>query len=321
MTLLLSLSNESFSVLLGDRRLTSNGIVQDDEANKLCVLFCDDARIVIAFTGIAAYGNFRTQDWLRDTLYSIGETIHGLDAILAELQSRASNIFSRFKGQPIAFLISGYRYQPEAKRVAFVLSNFENSKEVIEPQNNLVLRELPDDSVTAIGCTSALVQKDYSALEKMLQAGNPAPVVLRKAVQIVQRAAKDQKSRRLIGTKWNSGVVPRLKDTVVVNTYHSASAVIRAYGPDVVAAATGCVTAVTGMFLQTDMILSGPEIRKNDLCWCGSGKRFKSCHLKKFGSVYARLPMFRKPMCMVVQYTMKEPLQSGRFFCVASSFA
>ena len=44
MTLLLALSNDSYALVLGDRRLTSNGTVRDDEANKVCVLFCDDAR-------------------------------------------------------------------------------------------------------------------------------------------------------------------------------------------------------------------------------------------------------------------------------------
>jgi hypothetical protein len=154
----------------------------------------------------------------------------------------------------------------------------------------------------------------------MLEAGNSAPTVLRKAVEIVQRVSKDSKSRRFIGAQCNSGVVPRLPDTNVVNTYHSASAVIRAYGPDIVFAVTDCGGAVTGMFLQTDTILAGPEIRKNDHCWCGSGKKFKMCHLKKFGSVYARLPGFRKPLHMVVAFWKKTPELSGRQFVVTGSF-
>ncbi len=25
---------------------------------------------------------------------------------------------------------------------------------------------------------------------------------------------------------------------------------------------------------------SGPELGRNDLCWCGSGKKYKNCHMK-----------------------------------------
>ena len=102
MTLLLSLSNRSYAIVLGDRRLAQpDGTVGDDEANKLCVLFCDDARVTIAFTGLASYGGFTTQDWLRDTLYEIGKKTHTLADILRAFQAKASHISLRYH-EPLA---------------------------------------------------------------------------------------------------------------------------------------------------------------------------------------------------------------------------
>jgi preprotein translocase subunit SecA len=25
---------------------------------------------------------------------------------------------------------------------------------------------------------------------------------------------------------------------------------------------------------------SGPELKRNDPCWCGSGKKYKNCHMQ-----------------------------------------
>jgi len=325
MTLLLALSNESYAFVLGDRRLMTNGKVCDDEANKVCVLFCDDARVVIAFTGLAAMGNFRTQDWLRDTLYKIGESKHTFDEILSAFQTKASKTFSSLPGptQTIAFLISGFRYSAQPRNICYLLSNFDSKATKPVADDKLTLRELGESGsviVEAAGYTRALTEKDYSSLRKMLTASNPAPRVLWKAVESVRRVAKNSKSNRMFGLQCNSGVVPGPPNTTVTGTYHSHRASFRAYGPDIVHAVTGCVSAATGTFLQAGTILAGPTIRQNDLCWCGSGKRFRTCHLKKFGSVYARIPGFRKPMYWTLAYTTKAQHSSGRAFIVQSGF-
>ena len=127
MTLLLAMVNDSYSIVLGDRRLVCNGTVCEDESNKVCVLFCDDARVAIAYTGVARHGSFQTKDWLRDTLFEIGTTVHTLDDVLAEFQVRASREFRRFPlaSRHTAFLISGYRHGASGTvAICCLLSNF-----------------------------------------------------------------------------------------------------------------------------------------------------------------------------------------------------
>ena len=258
MTLLLSLSNRSYSIVLGDRRLAQpDGTVGDDEANKLCVLFCDDARVTIAFTGLASYSHFTTQDWLRDTLYEIGKKTHTLADILRIFQAKASYMFAQIsraigKRQPIAFLVSGFRYSPDAQNICYVISNFDSNAHTLSPTDKLDLHTLcakHTPTVEAAGYTIAFTEKDREALQKMLSAGNPAPKVLRKAVQIMRRVSMDRKSRGFVGGQCNSGVVPQRPDTNVVATYHSVKPTFRAFGPDVVLAVTDCGAAVTGTLL------------------------------------------------------------------------
>jgi hypothetical protein len=329
MTLLLSLSNSSYAIVLADRRLAQlDGKVCDDEANKLCVLFCDDARVTFAFTGVASCPGFKTQDWLRYTLAGIGKKTHALLDILSEFQAEASRTFSQLsrvigKALPIAFLVSGFRYSPDANNVCYLISNFDSKAQTLLPGDSLDLYPLGTigkPTVEAAGFTIAFTQQERESLRKMLIAGNPPPQVLRKAVQIVQRIASDKRSLGFVGAQCNSGVVPQLPDTNIVATYHSAKATFRAFGPDVVLAVTDCGAAITGIFLHAGTFLSGPEIKKSDPCWCDSGKRFGACHYRKFGSVYARLPLFRKPMQWVVAFSKKNSELSGRRYVVTSSF-
>lgn len=278
MTLLLTLANETYSLVLGDRRLVCNGAVCEDESNKVCVLFCDDARIAIAYTGVAVYGQFKTQDWLRDTLVEIGEKKHILDEILTELRAQASVVFAQLPAEmrSIAFLISGYCYTDlESQHVCSLLSNFDPNVGNCVAGKSLEFYSLGGSDnviVEAAGFKSVLAEEDYSHIRMMLEAGNPAPVVLHKAVEIMQRVAKDNASRNMIGLQCNSAVVPRQVNTSIVGTYHSARPVKRAPGPAVVIAVTGCCGACAGMFVAAEnAILAGPDIRKNEACWCGSG--------------------------------------------------
>ncbi|MBN1909008.1 MAG: SEC-C domain-containing protein [Pirellulales bacterium] len=329
MTLLLSLSNSSCSILLGDRRLTqSDGSVGDDESNKLCVLFCNDARVTIAFTGLASFGGFRTQDWMRDTLYEIGKSSHTLIEILNAFQCEASRTFARVsrgigKLYPIAFLVSGFHYTPVAHNACYLISNFGYGGQVLQPCDTLELFKVDTtDSpmVEMAGCTAAFSEQDRESLRKMLAASNSPPKLLRKTIEIVRRVSRDRRSKGLVGLQCNSGVMWPQADTSVVATYHSAKASFRAFGPDIVLAVTNYEAAVAGTFLQSGMVLAGPEIRKSEPCWCGSGKRFGSCHFKKFGSVYARLPVFRRPMQWVVAFSKKEAELIGRHYVVTSCF-
>lgn len=323
MTLLMALANQDYSLVLGDRRLVSNGKVAEDEANKVCVLFCNDARVAIAYTGLAAYANLRTQDWLRDTLADISKDKYSLDDILSEFQARASRVYAQIPGQSIAFLISGFRYSDVEGHVACLISNFDPHASKFEVRPSLNRYELDSSGtiVAAQGYKSVLSYQDYDSLRKMLQAGNSAPKVLRKAIQIFRRASGDKRSRGFIGPQCNSAVVPREPNTNIVSTYHSSHAVFRAHSADVVVAVTGCGFVVTGMSVMSPDILAGPEIKEGDDCWCGSGKKFKACHLRKFGSVYARVPGFKKPMVMVAGIKAKNPVSSGIRFVVTSGFA
>lgn len=61
MTLILGLGNREQFIQISDRRLTSNGLPQDDESNKAGMLICANGRLAFGFTGLGRAGTFETQ--------------------------------------------------------------------------------------------------------------------------------------------------------------------------------------------------------------------------------------------------------------------
>jgi hypothetical protein len=330
-TLLLGLTNEHGACVLADRRISVlrrvNGqetvSVEDDEFNKLTMLFCTDARVAIAFTGLAttyAGSNrsqkvFDTQEWLVSTLGDISKTHPDLDGLLAELGPRAEQIFRSFSGIPTTFLVVGFRYgtgSPE--RVVCTLSNVSNSQRPFAP---CFVPITTATSIHAEGTVCAFDAKAREPLEKILRSGAPHGEIVRTAVGRMRRAATDKRSAGFVGVQCNSLYVPRDVDTTIIGTYHSVHLSKVAYGAAIVTAFGGI--AIPGPLISNE-IVAGPEIGRKHPCWCGSGRRYKDCHLRTFGSTTLRLPQFRRPLFPAYQGEWKTGYASGRLWTVQFGF-
>lgn len=99
MTLILAFANREIAVLLADRRISSNGRLIDDEYNKLVVLCCHDARVALAFTGLAQMANLDIATWLTNTVGEIdGAGIRTLADVLECLRERLELLFRSLPG-------------------------------------------------------------------------------------------------------------------------------------------------------------------------------------------------------------------------------
>jgi SEC-C motif len=316
-TILFALANEDYSILLADRRITINGKSVEDEYNKICVLFCDDARVAIGFTGLATYDGFNTSDWLVDTLIKISNKTGAIAEILFELATYARDKLEslNIKDRRLTFLITGFVYWEDIPRpVAYVLSNYANSLALTAEFNLRSIASTEGTIIEVAGVINQLPPKIEISLKKLLAKELSPASALRFAVNQLKI---NSNSSSLIGTQANSAIIPAPRNTTVTTTYHSAFHSYRAYGSNVVLT-KGMASYGTEIFSST--VIAGEEIRKQDPCWCGSGQRFKDCHLKKFGSFYIRHPAFKRPMYSVSWMDFDEPRPSGRTFCVASGY-
>jgi hypothetical protein len=321
MTLIVALANADSSILLVDRRITQqDGTLIDDEFNKLCVMFCYDAKLAVAFTGIATLASFNTSDWLASTLSEIGRNYSDVASILAELKNRVELMISNLNVNDcrLSIVLSGFVYwdsTPEPR--TYILSNFEHQQ---SPSRLFALRTISANNsviVELAGTVATIPQSTINSLQHLLLARLPAKDIASFAVKHLQRAARDGRSAGRIGEQCNTAVLQAQPDTVVTSTYHSTRLTHRAYGANVVFIGS---MVTTGTQLVSPFYLAGPDIRKKDPCWCGSGEKFQHCHMKKFGAVYARLPGFKSPLPMTAQVRHENSHPSGRFWCVTSGF-
>jgi SEC-C motif len=321
MTLLAALANEDCAWLLADRRVTREGVLLDDEYNKLCVLFCDDARLAVAFTGLATYQTFDTSTWLAETLSEIGETKGEIASLLHEFTNRAAACFSQLArlSPHVTFLFCGHVYSDgRSESRIYVVSNGDDPTRPTLTFS-LTAYATPGPKVVLAGMTTAAPPVVSDALRQLLRSDRIAPQsLLHFAVKRLRAVARDGRSAGLIGEQFNAAVIPSTVNTTVTSTYHSAKGSFSAFGANVVVT-NGMI--VLGPELHAGAMLSGPDIRKSDPCWCGSGEQFKHCHLKKYGAVYMRMAGFKKPMFWMSHLEVESPRASGKSFTVASGFA
>ncbi|MGB7654164.1 MAG: SEC-C domain-containing protein, partial [Novosphingobium sp.] len=166
------------------------------------------------------------------------------------------------------------------------------------------------------GATTAVPPKVVSQLSDLFSRPLPRPSLIRKAVNVMQAAAGAPGSGRTIGDYCSSATIDRSVNTPIICTYHAPTGSRFAYGPNAVLPGI----CSEGPEIMSMTLLSGPSLRKNQRCWCGSGKKFKHCHLKKFGSAYLELPGFTAPMTWTVRIGFDDVRPSGTEFIVHGGF-
>jgi hypothetical protein len=317
MTLLLSIANEGIAIMLSDRRITSNGKIVDDEFNKLCVLFCDDARMAVTFTGIATYGDFNTSDWLCNTISDIGGDTGTIHNIINELKGRLSAELRRLSlgREKLTILFGGFVYgesRPQAR--TYQLTNWDEQGVVYDHFSLMIITPQDDCIVHVDGMGLSVEKQDKQNLKNLLGLNLPPRQLLRYCIKVMQSAAKSGKSFGLVGEQINTAIIHASPDTVVNGTFHSSKFVNYFCSPNMVVT-KGMI--VLGSFISTNGILAGPEIKKKQTCWCGSGLMFKNCHLRKFGSALVNTNIFREPMSPFFRFEKETSQASGKIFMMS----
>ena len=320
MTLIVAMANDSIAVLVADRRLTQGQIVLNDEFNKVTILVCKDARLSAAFTGLATYNDFNTSEWIANTLHEICEQTLEIHSIIVALEARAGATFSALAAEDrrLTIVLCGFVYlggAPEPR--IYVVSNFENGLYNPGVFTTRSLGTLGQTLVETAGQCSPLPTSTVETLRGLLgKALSPASLV-RYTVRHLQNAAKHAKALNKIGERCTAAIVQSAIDTSITTTYHTPRNANRAYGPNIVIAQ---IRTILGWEMMADSILAGPEIRKQDLCWCGSGELFKHCHMRKYGGVYMRLPAWQRPLVPLFRVQREEAWPSGRVFKVQGGY-
>lgn len=293
----------------------------DDEYNKLTVVCCYDARVAIAFTGLALISGLDMSTWLTERLVEIDRSgIRTLPEILECLREHLDKLFNSLRGEfKLTVVICGFTYwEAEPSPCIYKISNFEFESYTPLRFTLGVCPTSADGSVEVAGATDGFPHQTIETLANLLRAQVPRQSIVRYAVRHLQTTAKSFRSAGTVGERCNSAVIPAPCNMPITSTYHVPKNTNQAFGCNVVIF-EGMWSL--GVNLMAPYYLAGQEIRKKDPCWCGSGELFKHCHLKKSGAVEVRHHAWQRPLNWVVEIERQEPVASGKLFRLQSGYS
>ena len=302
MTLILALANRDHVIQLSDRRLTSNGVLVDDESNKAGIFICNGVRALYGFTGLARADGFETSLWLNSALFECAPPDFRFPNMMQRLEERANRDFATIPqllalaplDREVSVLFSGFLdHEAPPRAFFFVMSNTERDRAMVAPPKHgfVFIRsreKRPYDAeftlVQRVGNWFPMTTNDEGVLRAMLAQHRPAQAVVGKAVEVIQDMADRPSACGTIGKQISSIVLPREPGSDVITQFHSNSNSFQSYMPDsVFALGPGRHSATYGATITVNSqpgrrAIAVPKVGRNQRCPCGSGKKYKNCH-------------------------------------------
>ena len=305
MTLVVCAMNKDYAIQISDRRLSAAGMPTTDESNKAFSFHCDDARLLVGFSGLARCGSFEMGPWLTEALRDAGPPDFKVNSIMQRFCDRANNGFSKHPAlvgvaasqRRTTFMLSGFIYDEtwSAYTSVFALiSNFQDFRTLTDsleawpefrPYFGTMDSAVPNPiNVQRIGAYAGFADSDVRALQDLLRAGVPPEGVVAKGFEIVRAIADRPESANTIGKQLTAVILPANPTEPSRDIYSTARPSHATYMSDIVSA-----KSATGSFIMRDLKLMAvgpegtpplvmPKQRRNQLCACGSGKKYKHCH-------------------------------------------
>jgi hypothetical protein len=305
MTLILVMGNQQQVVLVSDGRLTHDGVVVPDPfekipdvSNKAAVLSVADARLGVAYSGLAWSGSFMTGRWLPAALADSAAPDYLMGPTIERFRERATRDFakiplSRPSDKHLSVVLAGYCYGETPPRCyCWLVSNFESLNDQQIPAGGEFAAQYYREKrpmekgmhiVLSIGASSGIRLEDYESLRTLLRENKPARALVDKGIAVIRRAAD---SVRVIGKNCTSIVLPSNPSEEAVGGYHPAELASRIYGPSLINARGDGA----GVYVIADPWIeahdsqgkpsahSVPNVGRNQPCPCGSGLKYKKCH-------------------------------------------
>ena len=297
-TLVMVLVNNDQAIMLADRRIGVKGRPVSEEYNKLSVLACKNARVGVAFTGVATRPGFNTAQWLLDALMEAARPSQFLQPTVERLSEIATRDICALPGEnPLTIVLAGYIYSDAPPLgCLYWISNFEDlgGRRYDPPrptfESYVVHQDRPSPELfwlmQVYGATDALKnrvsQEDGATVRSLLVARKPARAIRGKALAALNRVGAKHEELGHIGRQCGSIVVPSALSEPIVTDYLSDQNRWEVEYPSEVTM-LGHVT--DGAMMGLSMKIESPgrpfavrKVPRNHPCPCGSGTKYKKCH-------------------------------------------
>ncbi len=299
-TLIMVLANSDQVVMLADRRTSMARRPVNEEYNKLTAFICRNARVGVAFTGVATtLTGFNTAKWLLTALIEAARPNPFLQPTIERLREIATRDIGALPGEnKLTIVLAGYIHSDAPPLgCLYWISNFEGpGPERYTPvrpafESWVIGQNHPGDEsfyvMNVYGFTDALRQRssqeDGAVVQRLVVERRPARAIRDKALEALNRVGAPLGELGYIGRQCGSIVVPSDLSKPVKTDYLSHENRWEVEFPSqVTVLGEDTDLAVMGMSLRTEDRGATPlAVRKaprNHPCPCGSGTKYKFCH-------------------------------------------
>jgi uncharacterized protein YecA (UPF0149 family) len=299
-TLIFGAANSAIAVLAADRRLSSDGETVDDNTTKLTALFCDDARLAVAYTGLARRGAFCTEIWLPDRLRELAADVTSIYQLLPRLEREVDQAIKAVDPDGrITISLLGFTYDDDGTStpVRWSISRSPQGTEMVTASTNEpILVEAGDLKPR----TRAVVETFHS----QFPAGGDALSLAALSNYTMRKAAGTTET---ISPHGNVAVVTAERNDTVRSFYFVSEPEHDQYAANCVISAGGSSMMTRGGLLHSSpdgAPVAFPNARRNDPCPCGSEVKYKHCHQR---TTYGYLPLR-------TEQTISDPSPAGHRF-------
>lgn len=305
MTLVIAAQNSDYALQVSDRRLTApDGTLHDDESNKLFIFESDACRFVVGFSGLAGDGrSFKTNEWLPIALRDAAPPDYNPDRLVQRLRDEAGRKFatpaiSRLPqaARRMSIMLTGFVYTTDGPLPAYcMITNFQDYQrgaDDAEPWQAfrawwriLTISPRPAWAIQRIGAWERFGESHIETVKSLLNSKRPARAVVGKIIELVRGISGPLGSGSTVGRQLMSAVLYADRMQPCTFAYHSDEEQFTYHSPAVILArrdAGGVIfrdirlTAVSPD--AKPIVVVYPRQPRNQLCKCGSGKKYKKCH-------------------------------------------
>jgi hypothetical protein len=306
-TLIIVAANRQQAVIVADRAISQGGGALGD-SNKATILHCANARLGVAFTGLAGLnltattlrgpappGAFRTGEFILDALHQASQSSTEVRALISRF---AEILGERIRPMRIPLLskllvvgFAGYEYHQDGPPTPFVchVSNLRDDGLTLSDEGFWVHpppEPLGSVYMLVMGLRSALPEAERQALAALVEAGKPARGIVDKAVEVIGLAAATKGAAGSISRACNSLTLPADPSAQSMGAFHAEGPTDTLYWPSVVEARGGAFglsitmdsSLRSGVGRSQGPAIGVPKVGRNIPCPCGSGIKYKRCH-------------------------------------------
>lgn len=307
MTFILAMGNPDYTIQMSDMRLTRGRSVVKENASKLGVLMCSNARMGFSYAGLAQAGRFITRDWMVKTLSESDMADLRIESVLEDFRIKVTNELRTSQSlrnlpavtKRLSFVFSGFYYQSafSCKQFWCVVTNyqdFDNRKDLNVARDEFKLTvylhneqsQHPDKTfLQRFGNWPPMTTAHWRELKSLLRKNKPPSAVLGKAENIIREISASASAENTIGKNILSVTIPADRSKNFSGLFHNEKPGNKIYTPDCIYLTSEGAFASMDLTIEKISNLETPfvvnKVRRNNPCPCGSRKKYKYCHGKR----------------------------------------